>query len=211
MNYISQQDLDVRLQLTGCKFGQLTNEFADNLKYGRKCIIENQRNLVLLNAYLELLECYKVALIIEEQPSTGAITFDYNLVATISISIDGALITPPMPTNNSAKVDDIVNLFNDSQSEIIASSNNGNNNFTLNFTGPCTNAVVDVLYTTAKDSINYPVAVEGGVCASTTVYKNCITEEQLALMLDKISKLINICFQPYDFTYTDLHNQELNN
>ena len=63
MDYISQQDLDVRMQLTGCKFGQLTNEFADNLKYGRKCIVENQRNLVLLNAYLELLECYKVALI----------------------------------------------------------------------------------------------------------------------------------------------------
>jgi hypothetical protein len=101
MDYISQQDLDVRMQLTGCKFGQLTNEFADNLKYGRKCIVENQRNLVLLNAYLELLECYKVA--------------------------------------------------------------------------------------------------------SGTIYKNCITEEQLALMLDKISKLINICFQPYDFTYTDLH------
>ena len=207
MDYISQQDLDVRLQLTGCKFGQLTNEFADNLKYGRKCIIENQRNLVLLNAYLELLECYKVARIIEEQLSYGSIIFDYSVVetTTISISIDGVLITPPMPINNSAKVDDIVNLFNDSQSKIVASSDNGNNNFTLNFSGPCTNATVDVLYTTIKDSITYPVAVEGGVCASTTVYKNCITEEQLALMLDKISKLINICFQPYDFTYTDLH------
>ena len=207
MDYISQQDLDVRLQLTGCKFSQLTNEFADNLKYGRKCIVENQRNLVLLNAYLELLECYKVALIIEEQLSSGSIIFDYSVVetTTISISIDGVLITPPMPINNSAKVDDIVNLFNDSQSEIVASSDNGNNNFTLNFSGPCTNATVDVLYTTIKDSITYPVNITGGVCAVNKIYKNCITEEQLALMLDKISKLINICFQPYDFTYTDLH------
>jgi len=204
MDYISQQDLDVRMQLTGCKFGQLTNEFADNLKYGRKCIVENQRNLVLLNAYLELLECYKVALIIEEQLSTGSITLSYN-TGTISISIGGVLITPPMPIINSGEIDDIVSLFNDSQSEIIASSNNGNSQFTLNFSGPCTDSTINILYENIKDSTTYPVEVIGGVCASTTEYKNCITEEQLALMLDKISKLINICFQPYDFTYTDLH------
>jgi hypothetical protein len=205
MDYISQQDLDVRLQLTGCKFGQLTNEFADNLKYGRKCIIENQRNLVLLNAYLELLECYKVALIIEEQLSTGSITLSYDISATISLSIGDLLITSPMPIDNSEEIDDIVNLFNTNQSEIVASSDNGNNDFTLNFTGPCTNSVIDILYDDGKESTTYTVDVKGGVCASTTVYKNCITEEQLALMLDKISKLINICFQPYDFTYTDLH------
>jgi len=205
MDYISQQDLDVRMQLTGCKFGQLTNEFADNLKYGRKCIVENQKNLVLLNAYLELLECYKVALIIEEQLSTGSITLSYDISATISISIGDLLITRPMPIDNSEEINDIVNLFNTNQSEIVASSDNGNNDFTLNFTGPCTNSVIDILYEDDKESTTYAVNVEGGVCASTTVYKNCITEEQLALMLDKISKLINICFQPYDFTYTDLH------
>lgn len=205
MDYISQQDLDVRMQLTGCKFGQLTNEFADNLKYGRKCIVENQRNLVLLNAYLELLECYKVALIIEEQLSTGSITLSYDISATISLSIGDLLITSPMPIDNSEEIDDIVNLFNTNQSEIVASSDNGNNDFTLNFTGPCTNSVIDILYDDGKESTTYTVDVKGGVCASTTVYKNCITEEELALMLDKISKLINICFQPYDFTYTDLH------
>ena len=205
MDYISQQDLDVRMQLTGCKFGQLTNEFADNLKYGRKCIIENQKNLVLLNAYLELLECYKVALIIEEQPSTGAITFSYGIGETISILIGGVLITPPMPINNSGKVDDIINLFNDNQSEIVASLDSQGNEFILNFSGQCTDSVINILYDDAKESTTYTVNVEGGICASVIEYKNCITEEQLALMLDKISKLINICFQPYDFTYTDLH------
>jgi len=205
MDYISQQDLDVRMQLTGCKFGQLTNEFADNLKYGRKCIVENQRNLVLLNAYLELLECYKVALIIEEKLSTGSITFSYDIVATISISIGDLLITSPMPISSQSEVGDIVNLFNTNQSEIVVSSDNENNDFTLNFTGPCTDSVIDILYDNAKESTTYTVDVKNGVCASTTVYKNCITEEQIALMLDKISKLINICFQPYDFTYTDLH------
>ena len=103
------------------------------------------------------------------------------------------------------KIDDIVNLFNTNQSEIVASSDNGNNDFTLNFTGPCTNSVIDILYDDGKGSTTYPVELIGGVCGSTTIYKNCITEEELALMLDKISKLINICFQPYDFTYTDLH------
>lgn len=110
-----------------------------------------------------------------------------------------------MPIDNSEEINDIVNLFNTNQSEIVVSSDNENNDFTLNFTGPCTNSVIDILYDDGKESTTYTVNVEGGVCASTTVYKNCITEEQLALMLDKISKLINICFQPYDFTYTDLH------
>lgn len=204
MDYISQQDLDVRLQLTGCKFSQLTNEFADNLKYGRKCIVENQRNLVLLNAYLELLECYKVKLIIEEQLSTGSISFNF-AAASISILINEVEITPLLMIEDYYDVEYIVSQFNLNQSEIVASSNNGNSDFTLNFTGPCTNSVIDILYDDGKESTTYTVDVKGGVCASTTVYKNCITEEELALMLDKISKLINICFQPYDFTYTDLH------
>ena len=204
MDYISQQDLDVRMQLTGCKFGQLTNEFADNLKYGRKCIVENQRNLVLLNAYLELLECYKVASIIEEQLSTGSISFNF-AAASISILINEVEITPLLMIEDYYDVEYIVSQFNLNQSEIVASSNNGNSDFTLNFTGPCTNSVIDILYDDGEESTTYTVNVTGGVCASTTIYKNCITEEQLALMLDKISKLINICFQPYDFTYTDLH------
>lgn len=205
MDYISQQDLDVRLQLTGCKFGQLTNEFADNLKYGRKCIIENQRNLVLLNAYLELLECYKVALIIEEKLSSGSIKFSYNLGGTISILIGGVIITPPMPVESEEEVNFIVDLFNSSQSEVTVVQIPAQTSFQLNFTGPCTNSTVDILYTDKRTSTTYPVELIGGVCASTTTYNNCITEEELALMLDKISKLINICFQPYDFTYTDLH------
>ena len=210
MDYISQQDLDVRMQLTGCKFGQLTNEFADNLKYGRKCIVENQRNLVLLNAYLELLECYKVALIIKEQLSTGSISFNF-AAASISILINEVEITPLLMIEDYYDVEYIVSQFNLNQSEIVASSNNGSGDFTLNFTGQCTDSVINILYNDDKESATYTVNVTGGVCASTTVYKNCITEEQLALMLDKISKLINICFQPYDFTYTDLHNQESNN
>lgn len=204
MDYISQQDLDVRMQLTGCKFSQLTNEFADNLKYGRKCIVENQRNLVLLNAYLELLECYKVALIIKEQLSTGSISFNF-AAASISILINEVEITPLLMIEDYYDVEYIVSQFNLNQSEIVASSDNGNSDFTLNFTGPCTNSVIDILYDDGKESATYTVNVTDGVCASTTVYKNCITEEELALMLDKISKLINICFQPYDFTYTDLH------
>ena len=204
MDYISQQDLDVRMQLTGCKFGQLTNEFADNLKYGRKCIVENQRNLVLLNAYLELLECYKVASIIEEQLSTGSISFNF-AAASISILINEVEITPLLMIEDYYDVEYIVSQFNLNQSEIVASSNNGSGDFTLNFTGQCTDSVINILYNDDKESATYTVNVTGGVCASTTVYKNCITEEQLALMLDKISKLINICFQPYDFTYTDLH------
>jgi len=31
---------------------------------------------------------------------------------------------------------------------------------------------------------------------------NCITEDELKIIFDKISKLTNICFKPFGFSYT---------
>jgi len=58
MAELTQQDIDVRLQLAGQAYGCLTNLYANDLKWGRKC--DNEENLFLLNAYLELVESYHI-------------------------------------------------------------------------------------------------------------------------------------------------------
>ena len=62
MATLSQQDLDVRLQLIGCEYGTLTTTFANNLKWGRKCAKKDWKNLILLSVYISLLEDYHVGL-----------------------------------------------------------------------------------------------------------------------------------------------------
>lgn len=57
---LNQTDLSVRLQLLGCKYSELANTYADNLKYGQKCANSNLKNLLLLNSLIEILECYTI-------------------------------------------------------------------------------------------------------------------------------------------------------
>jgi len=53
-------DLLVRLQLAGCKYGDLALEYVNDLKFGRKCATKHQWELFLLNVYLEILECHEI-------------------------------------------------------------------------------------------------------------------------------------------------------
>lgn len=55
---INSTDLVIRLQLSGCKYGELALEYINDLKYGRKCATKHQWELFLLNVYLEILECH---------------------------------------------------------------------------------------------------------------------------------------------------------
>lgn len=57
---MNQQDLTVRLQLTSCKCSELTNSFVNNLKWGKKCAKTEWKELILLNAYISLLEDYNI-------------------------------------------------------------------------------------------------------------------------------------------------------
>ena len=60
MLYLTQQDINVRLQLAGCAYSDLALRFRNDLIYGRKCVTKNRTNLMLLNVYLEILECYSI-------------------------------------------------------------------------------------------------------------------------------------------------------
>lgn len=57
---LNQTDIDVRLQLAGCAYSELSARFNDDLRYGRKCVTKNRIDLMLLNVYLEMLECYDI-------------------------------------------------------------------------------------------------------------------------------------------------------
>lgn len=93
---VSQQDIDVRLQLITCKYADLANKYSNALKWGLKESVYSWKKLILLDAYVSLIKDYDV---------------------------------------------------------------------------------------------NNPT-------------KNCITQDQLIVMFDKISEITNICFKPFNFTYT---------
>ena len=56
----NQVDLNVRLQISSCKYAEIANAYANNLKYGISCSKSNLNKLILLNGYIDLLKNYEV-------------------------------------------------------------------------------------------------------------------------------------------------------
>ena len=57
---INQTDLDVRMQLTGCKFGEMVSNYVNKLKNGSNCTFKDKVNLFLIGSYLEIASGYDV-------------------------------------------------------------------------------------------------------------------------------------------------------
>lgn len=60
MLVFNQTDLNVRLQISSCKYAEIASAYANNLKYGIPCSRANLNKLILLNGYIDLLENYQV-------------------------------------------------------------------------------------------------------------------------------------------------------
>lgn len=201
---ISQQDLDVRLQLTGCKYGELANRYANDLKYGKKCANTNGRNLALLNAYLELMGCYKVS--VPETLSEGSFQITTLTVGfTLEIFIDGVSITgvqTSISTNRNTTMHALVGIINNYQSTYTAVINETGDLYSVDIYGPCAGG--ELTYTTNATGGEIELSItdlKNGVCGASS--DNCLTEDQMNTMFDSISKLTKICFQPLGFTYTE--------
>lgn len=201
---MNQTDLNVRLQLAGCKFSDLAQRFNKDLLYGRKCVTENRTDLMLLNIYLEMLECYKVG--IPEVESVGSFQITTLTIGfTLEIFVDGVSITglqTSVITNRNTTMTALVNIINTYQSTYTASLDTTNDLYTVVLRGPCTGGVVT--YTTDATKGEIVLSTEdlaNGVCE--TEYNNCLTEEELSTIIDKISTLTGLCFQPYGFTYSE--------
>lgn len=190
---LNQTDIDVRLQLTGCEFSELANTFANDLKYGRKCATTNQRNLLLLNAYIELIECLNV-----ETLAVGSVFIQSLVLNDVTdllingVSIIGGPYTV-ISTNTNLTMSALTNYINTNTS-YTAVYNGGK--LAINITGTCENFTITA--TTTKESVITTENGTGGICTTN----NCITEIELQGVMDNISKLTKICFQPIGFEYT---------
>lgn len=198
---MNQTDLNVRLQLTGCKYGELINSYITDLKYGRKCKSTDLHDLMLLNAYIELMECYKLKP--ADIVSTGSINVTYfNKGTGLSVTVGEVNISSGVTVgaNNanefSATLVDDINSFQDIY---IATLDTSGELYVINITGPCDAGSLNALQT-GGGPIDFTISgMAGGVCGIE--YNNCITEDELQTMIDNISTLTNICFQPEGFTY----------
>jgi hypothetical protein len=206
---ISQQDINVRLQLTGCAYSKLANEFANNLKYGRKCSIDNEKTLLLLNAYIELIECYKLDSI--EIKSIGYYNVEtvfVSLFDTYEAYIDGVLMAGPLSILDYTELAVFIDTFNTNASIYfpgysVAYVPSALKTIELAFSGPCSGGSVTMVHNLESGSETTVVELTGGVCKGFK-YNNCISETQLLNMFDNISKITGICFQPIGFAYTPI-------
>lgn len=201
---VSQQDLGVRLQLAGCKFSELAQRFNKDLLYGRKCVTENRTDLMLLNVYLEMLECYKVG--IPEVESVGSFQITtLSIGYTLEIFVNGVSITgiqTSVTINRNTTMHALVAIINSYQSVYTASIDETGDLHSVILTGPCTGGIVTYETNATKGEIVVSTTdLEGGVCEVT--YNNCLTEDELLVVFDKISDLTSLCFQPLGFTYTE--------
>jgi len=216
MYNITQQDLNVRLQLTGCAYSKLANEFADNLKYGRKCSIDNEKTLLLLNAYIELIECYKLDTTIVSTNTTASFNIaDYMdggdaLLSTVQFIFNGVVVGDAYPVATEEDLLYIVDQLNLLQSDyVVALTGLGIFKPTIfTFTGSCsTTTPISVQLYYGERSLLVPLTLTLGECINGKIikkYNNCISETQLLNMFDNISKITGICFQPIGFAYTPI-------
>lgn len=204
MASINQQDLNVRLQLAGCKYSDLAQRFNKDLLYGRKCVTENRTDLMLLNVYLEMLECYKVDIPEVESVSVFQIT-TLTVGFTLEILVNGEVLIPEYTsptTNRNLTMSLMVDYINANQSVYTASLDTTNDLYKVVLTGPCTGGTVTYKTSAAKGEIVLSTEdLTGGVCEVT--YDNCLTEDELLVVFDKISDLTSLCFKPLGFTYTE--------
>lgn len=198
---LTQTDIDVILQYSGMKFSDMASDFVKDLKFGRKCTVENRSNLMLLSIYLEVLENYR-PLNDTEVLSTGSLTIS-NVYASnaiifyvdyIPITATINIASTDIPTATTA----IVNAINSYSDDYTATSSGAGS---VTITGPCTNG--ELTFTSSGGSSN-PVITGSGMTGGECVVSeddNCFTEEEIKTIIEKISKLTDLCFQAPGTSY----------
>lgn len=207
---LSQQDLDVRLQKIGCCAGAQAKLLAQYYMYGSECKEEQLQKLTILNAYLDILSCYKVQ-------ATTATDWVYvvdvdsikslPIGAQIDVFIGGELIATYI-TKTTETCNEIggLNVAISNNPNVISSIGScAKSDNTITITVPCnmTPAYVKTYY--GADTTDYtsyfPVYVaQEGKCI-TGDEDNCVTEEQIEVILENIAIMCKECFKPNGFAY----------
>ena len=192
---LTQQDLDVRLQLASCCIGDKTTDLLAKIKIGAKTVPCKLQELQVMQEMLEYLKCYDVTL--QETLATGSITMNTStLDSVINVSVGGITITGDLVITSSdtnEQMTIIYNLINSYQSVYAATLNTDNVSYIIEIEGTCSNEIITV---ESEDTILIE-NLTNGVCLTD----NCLTEEQVQAMFNWISRKCSICFQPPGFTY----------
>jgi hypothetical protein len=204
---LSQTDLDVRLQQLGCCIGKEAKKLQQYYAWGSDCVEEQLNKVLLLEAYAEILKCYKVQATSETR-WTYVATFDtkdsMSVGDTIEIFGNGLLLLEytVASTTECTVVTALSNLLAEVSGIGISRPSCGASQITMTFDADCEITPVFIKYTTQEGDISYiPVSVyEEGECESGDD-DNCITEDQLNVILENISRLCKVCFQPEGFAY----------
>ncbi len=207
MANLNSTDLMVYCQLTGCRLSVLSKKFIEDLKFGKKCTIKDRETLLLLNIYLEILQCYKVLC---DGDIASTATFQINSIdngTTIDISIGvvtvGSLIASG--TNTTTAMSTLTDSINSNTltSGVSALFTNGDPGI-ITLTGPCNNPLYS---TNTVGGIDFTTTLfTGGVCSNcgeeVIEENNCFTELEIHNIIEKIETLGKLCFLPPGTTYT---------
>lgn len=196
---ISQSSLDIRLQKLICCIGNLAGEVANQLFIGG-CFEEKLRQLKILIGYLEALECYSIDE--EEIFANGTIILSgLSIADEINILINGTSISgiytvpPDLSINN---LEEIISLINSVQSSYIAEFVTGDHITPdhILITGLCSNDILSGTISGIGSIIT--TGLSGGHCSL-----NCLTEDQVLNMFEKVSEYCDICFPSSDYQFTN--------
>lgn len=209
---LSQQDLNVRLQKTGCCVGQEAKRLAQYYLYGSECAEEQLQKVTILNAYLDILSCYKV------QATTATnweYVFDLYAIKVLPIgSVIDVFIGGELITSYTTQTVEICTELNSLAAVIQANSNVISvttvcnieiNKAEITVTVPCnmSPAYVKSYYSTADTDVTtyYNVYTKQEGKCITQDEDNCITEEQINKIVENISVMCKDCFKPAGFAY----------
>jgi hypothetical protein len=208
---LSQQDLNVRLQKIGCCTGEQAKLAARYYLYGSECAEEQLQKLTLLNAYLDILSCYKTQSTTE---TSWSYVFDLGSIKSVSIGdifniyINGEVIVNYVSaTENICTVNtDIRTLLqaNESISSVTGFCNDSGSQ--IKIVASCDMILPYITYTHDLGEGLYeteylPIyTAQEGKCIIGDA-DNCITEAQVEVMLENIAIMCKDCFKPNGFGY----------
>ncbi len=204
---MTQTDLDVRLQLSGIKFSELSKRLANDLKYGKKCTLKHREDLLLLNIYIEMLECYDLCIPVEEVLSTATLSITSVLLdGSLSLRITPSLVAVGTYTALSTNVVDFMNgliasINGQTPTSGISAELTEADPPVILLTGSCEDVDIEIVSTDVEYSF---IEFSGGVCAvECPEDATCLTEYEVKEIVEKISLLTGICFMPENFTYLE--------
>ncbi len=205
MANLSQQDLDVRLQLSSCCSGTKGGELLSKIKVGSKDVNCKLQDLQVIQGMLKYLKCYK-PLVETETLATGTIEINtIDIGDSAQFFINGIPITDVSlsgTSNETTAMIALTNAINTYQTTYTAEFDplSGSKGI-VRIVGTCDNNILSINVTSGTITTTL-TGMYGGTC-EVTENDNCLTEVQTQSMFNYLATKCKECFQPIGFSYTD--------